>query len=119
SEASEARSWRPTTYFIFSRASCERAMDDVLTEGRPFVTREQQREIDLAIAEALADSPSMGESTLNQSIFRALHLGASVHHAGVLPAVKRLIEVLFERGLCRVAFATEPMVPGIHMPARS
>jgi superfamily II RNA helicase len=118
-EALEARSWLPTIYFIFSRAGCERAMDDVLTEGRPFVRRDQQREIDVAIAEALADSPSMGESNLNQSIFRALHLGAGVHHAGVLPAVKRLIEVLFERGLCRVVFATETMALGIHMPARS
>src|SRR2546425_3124953 len=83
----EARRSLPTIYFIFSRAGCERAMDDVLTEGRPFVTRDQQREIDVAIAEALADSPSMGESNLNQAIFRALHLGAGVHHAGVLPAV--------------------------------
>jgi superfamily II RNA helicase len=118
-EALEAKNWLPTIYFIFSRAGCERAMDDVLTEGRAFVTREQQREIDVAVAEALGESPSMGDSTLNQSIFRALRLGVGVHHAGVLPAVKRLIEVLFERGLCRVVFATETMALGIHMPARS
>src|SRR5213079_2350819 len=55
----------------------------------------------------------------NQAIFRALRLGAGVHHAGVLPAVKRLIEVLFEQGLCRVVFATETMALGIHMPARA
>src|SRR5947207_6411605 len=118
-EALETRRWLPTIYFIFSRAGCERAMDDVLAEGRAFVTRDQPREIDGAIAEALAESPSMGESTLNQAIFRALHFGVGIHHAGVLPAVKRLIEVLFERGLCRVVFATETMALGIHMPARS
>ena len=118
-EALETRAWLPTIYFIFSRAGCERAMDDVLAEGRAFVNRDQQREIDVAIAEALAESPSMGESTLNQAIFRALHFGVGIHHAGVLPAVKRLIEVLFERGLCRVVFATETMALGIHMPARS
>src|SRR5204863_7826664 len=77
-EALEARSWLPTIYFIFSRAGCERAMNDVLTEGRPFVTRDQQREIDLAIAEALADSPSMGESTLHQSHFLAINLCSGV-----------------------------------------
>jgi superfamily II RNA helicase len=118
-EALEARGWLPTIYFIFSRVGCERAMDDVLTEGKAFVTREQQREIDLAIADAMAETPSIGESRLNQSIFRALKLGVGVHHAGVLPAMKRLIEVLFERGLCRVVFATETMALGIHMPARS
>jgi superfamily II RNA helicase len=118
-EALEERRWLPTIYFIFSRAGCERAMDDVLAEGRAFVGREQQREIDVTIADAVGESPSMGESTLNQSVFRALRLGVGVHHAGILPAVKRLIEVLFERGLCRVVFATETMALGIHMPARS
>jgi superfamily II RNA helicase len=118
-EALEARRWLPTLYFIFSRVGCERAMDDVLTEGKAFVTREQQREIDVAIGEAMAETPSIGESRLNQTIFRALRLGVGVHHAGVLPAMKRLIEVLFERGLCRVVFATETMALGIHMPARS
>jgi ATP-dependent RNA helicase HelY len=118
-EALEERKWLPTLYFIFSRAGCERGMDDVLAEGKAFVTREQQREIDLAISEAVSETPSIGESRLNQSIFNALRLGVGIHHAGVLPAMKRLIEVLFERGLCRVVFATETMALGIHMPARS
>src|SRR6059036_386920 len=34
-EVLEARSWLPAIYFIFSRAGCERAMDDVLAEGKP------------------------------------------------------------------------------------
>jgi superfamily II RNA helicase len=118
-EALEARGWLPTIYFIFSRMGCERAMDDVLTEGRTLLTREQQREVDLVIADALSESPSLGESALNQSVFRALRLGVGVHHAGVLPSLKRLIERLFERGLCKVVFATETMSLGIHMPARS
>src|SRR5438876_12437585 len=42
-----------------------------------------------------------------------------LHHAGILPSLKRLIELLFERGLCKVVFATETMSLGIHMPARS
>jgi len=118
-EALEALTWLPTIYFIFSRMGCERAMDDVLTEGRTLLARDQQREVDVVIAEALADSPSLGESQLNQSVFRALRLGVGIHHAGVLPSLKRLIERLFERSLCKVVFATETMSLGIHMPARS
>jgi superfamily II RNA helicase len=118
-EALEARGWLPTIYFIFSRMGCERAMSDVLTEGRTLLSRDQRREVDVLISEALADSPSLGESPLNQSVFRALHLGVGIHHAGVLPSLKRLIERLFERGLCKVVFATETMSLGIHMPARS
>src|SRR5882762_10309585 len=74
-EALEARGWLPTIYFIFSRMGCERAMDDVLTEGRTLLARDQQGEVDLVISEALAESSSLGESQLNQSVFRALRLG--------------------------------------------
>ncbi len=118
-EELEARGWLPAIYFIFSRVGCERAMGDVLTEGRGLLSREQRREVDVAIGEALAESSGMGDSELNQTIFRALALGVGVHHAGILPSLKRLTERLFERGLCKVVFATETMSLGIHMPARS
>ncbi len=118
-EELEARGWLPAIYFIFSRVGCERAMEDVLTEGRGLLSPDQRREVDLAIGEALRESPTMGESELNHVIFRALHLGVAVHHAGILPSLKRLIERLFERGLCKVVFATETMSLGIHMPAKA
>jgi len=118
-EALAARRWLPAIYFIFSRAGCERAMHDVLTEGRSLLTAEQQAEVDRAIGEAVAESPSVGESALSQSVFQGLRIGVALHHAGILPGLKRLIETLFERGLCKVVFATETMSLGIHMPARA
>src|SRR5262250_2853373 len=118
-EALEARGWLPTIYFIFSRVGCERAMQDVLTEGKSLLGAPQQGEVDTAIGELIRESPTVAESVLNQSVFEALRLGIGLHHAGILPSVKRLIEVLFERGLCRAVFATETMSLGIHMPARS
>src|SRR6266566_8062228 len=118
-EAMEGRGWLPAIYFIFSRVGCERALEDVLTEGRALLTSEQQREVDRAIGEAREESPSIGDSVLNQMVFRALRLGFGLHHAGILPSLKRLIERLFERGLCKVVFATETMSLGIHMPARA
>jgi superfamily II RNA helicase len=118
-EALEARGWLPAIYFIFSRVGCERAMQDVLTEGKSLLGSPQQREVDTAIGDLVRESPTVAESTLNQSVFEALRLGIGLHHAGILPSVKRLIEVLFERGLCKVVFATETMSLGIHMPARS
>src|SRR5881409_1415019 len=118
-EAMEGRGWLPAIYFIFSPVGCERALEDVLTEGRALLTSEQQREVDRAIGEAREESPSIGDSVLNQMVFRALRLGFGLHHAGILPSLKRLIERLFERGLCKVVFATETMSLGIHMPARA
>src|SRR5499425_116779 len=118
-EAMEARGWLPAIYFIFSRVGCERAMEDVLNEGRALLSHDQQREVDRAIADAREETPSIGDSELNQTVFRALRLGVGLHHAGILPSLKRLIERLFERGLCKVVFATETMSLGIHMPARA
>ena len=119
-EELEARSWLPAIYFIFSRAGCERAMDEVLEEGRTLLPdRSRRREVEQAITDALEESPALGASAINQSIFQALRVGVGLHHAGILPSLKRLTEVLFERGLVRVVFATETMSLGIHMPARS
>ena len=115
----ETHGWLPAIYFIFSRAGCERAMETVLAEGKPLLTRSQQHQVDEAIREAVSDTPTIAESPLNQSIFQGLGMGVGLHHAGVLPSVKRLIELLFERGLCKVVFATETMSLGIHMPAKS
>ena len=118
-EELEERGWLPAIYFIFSRAGCERAMDEFLEEGRTLLDRARQREVEMAIAEALEESPTLAASALNQTIFQALGVGVGLHHAGILPSLKRLTEVLFERGLVRVVFATETMSLGIHMPARS
>src|SRR5213592_3387692 len=115
----EARGWLPAIYFIFSRAGCERAMDDVLAEGRGLLSATQQDDVDRAINELVEESPTVAESALNQTVFQTLRLGVGLHHAGILPSLKRLIELLFERGLCKVVFATETMSLGIHMPARS
>src|SRR5262245_1715648 len=115
----DARGWLPAIYFIFSRAGCERAMETVLAEGKPLLTRDAQRQVEAAIREATQDNPIIAESPLNQTIFQALGMGVGLHHAGILPSVKRLIELAFERGLCKVVFATETMSLGIHMPAKS
>jgi superfamily II RNA helicase len=115
----DARGWLPAIYFIFSRAGCERALETVLAEGKPLLGKEEQRRVQATIREAVRDTPTIAESPLNQTIFQGLGMGVGLHHAGILPSVKRLIELLFERGLCKVVFATETMSLGIHMPARS
>jgi superfamily II RNA helicase len=118
-EELERRGWLPAIYFIFSRVGCERALDAYLTDGRSLLRPEQQQEVERTIGGAIAESPTLGESPLNQTIFTGLRLGVGLHHAGILPSLKRLIEQLFERGLCKVVFATETMSLGIHMPAKS
>jgi superfamily II DNA/RNA helicase len=48
-----------------------------------------------------------------------LRRGVGVHHAGLLPKYRRVVEELFERKLLAVAVCTETLAAGINLPARS
>ncbi|CCM03670.1 uncharacterized protein FIBRA_05814 [Fibroporia radiculosa] len=41
-----------------------------------------------------------------------------IHHGGLLPIVKEVVEILFARGLVKVLFATETFAMGVNMPAK-
>ena len=45
--------------------------------------------------------------------------GIGSHHAGMLPAHKSFVELLFRHQLIKVVFATETLAAGINMPART
>lgn len=44
--------------------------------------------------------------------------GIGVHHGGLLPILKEMVEILFGRGLVKVLFATETFAMGVNMPAK-
>jgi len=116
----QERRWLPAIYFIFSRSGCERALRRFLEDGGSLLEPERRAEVDEAVANTLRDYPSiMPETEVNSLLLEGLRRGAGLHHAGILPALKRLVEGLFERGLVKVVFATETMSLGIHMPAKS
>ncbi|XP_074427802.1 superkiller complex protein 2, partial [Larus michahellis] len=48
-----------------------------------------------------------------------LQRGIGVHHSGVLPLLKEVVEMLFSQGLVKVLFATETFAMGVNMPART
>src|SRR5579884_3491648 len=48
-----------------------------------------------------------------------LRRGVGVHHAGLLPKYRRVVEDLFEKKLLSVAVCTETLAAGINLPARS
>lgn len=48
-----------------------------------------------------------------------LRRGVGVHHAGLLPKYRRVVEDLFEKKLLAVAVCTETLAAGINLPARS
>jgi superfamily II RNA helicase len=45
--------------------------------------------------------------------------GIGVHHGGLLPILKEMVEILFSRNLIKILFATETFAMGVNMPARA
>ena len=48
-----------------------------------------------------------------------LQKGIGVHHGGMLPILKEVVEMLFSKGLVKILFATETFAMGVNFPART
>lgn len=110
----------PAIYFIFSRAGCDAATHRLAETGLR-LTDSAERSAIRKIAEMRTDHLT-GEDLdvlgYNDWV-SALEMGVGAHHAGLVPAFKETVEVLFESGLLSVVFATETLALGINMPAKT
>ena len=116
-----AQGMLPAIYFIFSRRGCQEALSRCATHGLDLNSLEEKFLVDDLLADRLSavDDPeeaAVYSSALNMTMLRA---GIAVHHAGLLPYVKETVELLFQRGLLKVVFATETLALGLNMPARA
>jgi len=110
----------PVIVFIFSRAACDDAVHQCRRDGLRFTTVEQRHEIDLIAESRLVDFSEEDLTALEFADFiDSLRRGLAMHHAGMVPAFREIVETCFERNLLAVVFATETLALGVNMPARS
>ncbi len=108
----------PCLYFLPGRKAVEEAAFSC--KGHSLVSAEEREHIQEEIEfwrQAMSD-----EDCQLQQVARLTHLlpsGIGYHHAGLIPALKQLIERLFVKGLLRAVFATDTLAMGVNMPARS
>ena len=76
-------------------------------------TREQRG----AIAEAIGGFRFT--TGFGKTLSRLVRAGIGVHHAGMLPRYRRLVETLAQRGLLRVICGTDTLGVGINVPIRT
>jgi ATP-dependent RNA helicase HelY len=111
----------PAIYFLFSRRDCEDYAQR-LSIMRPLLVRddETRRRIDHVIGTYL-NGLRDEDRELDQvkAITKLARQGIGFHHAGLLPLLKQLVEVLFTHGLMQVVFATDTLALGVNMPART
>ena len=97
--------------FCFNREECWTVAEQL--KGKKLLADGQQAELAKRLA---AYNWSQGAGPKLKQI---LQRGVGVHHAGVLPKYKRIVEELFQQKLLSVTVCTETLAAGINLPARS
>ncbi|TCJ00031.1 DEAD/DEAH box helicase [Aeromicrobium sp. IC_218] len=101
----------PVYVVHFTQASAlERAQ--ALTSVK-VATREERD----AIAEQIGDFRFT--SAFGKTLSRLVRMGIGVHHAGMLPRYRRLVETLTQAGLLKVVCGTDTLGVGINVPIRT
>ena len=109
----------PALFFVFSRKKCEQYAAAVT---RSLITGEEQAQVEKIITQQLLKIRGHEKySNLPQFLMlkRMLLKGVSVHHSGLIPIFKELIELLFAQKLVKVLFATETFAVGVNMPTKT
>lgn len=110
----------PAIFFIFSRAGCDAAVQQVRRSGIRLTTHEERLEIRATVEDRTRTLLDEDLAVLGYwEWLDNLQRGVAAHHAGLLPAFKEVVEDLFQRKLVKVVFATETLALGINMPART
>eukprot|EP00980_Cylindrotheca_fusiformis_P031501 scaffold26468_cov162-Cylindrotheca_fusiformis.AAC.3 len=94
------RNLNPVIVFSFSKKDCEKY---ALALNREDYTDDVEKDL---ITQVLALLP-------------LLKRGIGIHHGGLLPILKEIVEILFSEGLIKALFATETFSIGINMPAKT
>ncbi|AQK68640.1 DExH-box ATP-dependent RNA helicase DExH11 [Zea mays] len=105
----------PVVIFCFSKNRCDKSADSMF--GTDLTSSSEKSEIrvfcDKAFSRLKGSDRNLPQVVGIQSLLRR---GIGVHHAGLLPIVKEVVEMLFCRG---VLFSTETFAMGVNAPART
>ena len=113
-----SRNFEPCLVFAFNKVDCEH--HSRIVSKCEYTTEEERNNIE-KIFEAAIESLSEEDQELPQmkGLLPLLRKGIGVHHEGLLPLAKEIVEILFQEGLVKVLFTTETFSLGINMPART
>ena len=101
----------PALVFCFNRDECWSVAEQL--KGLDLMSSAQKAALNKEVDRF--DWPQGVGPKLKQMLRR----GVGVHHAGLLPKYRRVVEELFEKKLLSVALCTETLAAGINLPARS
>jgi len=92
------------------RAAAERAQDFLSID---FCSKEEKKEIALVLEGVKFKTP------FGKDIQRLLKHGIGIHHAGLLPKYRVLVEKLAQKGMLKLIFGTDTLGVGVNVPIRT
>ncbi len=101
----------PALVFCFNRDECWSVAEQL--KGLPLLPEAQKAALHAEVGK-LDWTQGVGPK-----MKQMLHRGVGVHHAGLLPKYRRVVEDLFLRKLLACVICTETLASGINLPARS
>ncbi|KAM3847414.1 superkiller complex protein 2 isoform 2-T2 [Vipera latastei] len=108
----------PVVAFTFSRNRCDENASMLTTVD--LTTTTEKSEIHVFFQKCISRLKGA-----DRQLPQVLHMvdllkrGIGVHHSGILPILKEVVEMLFSKGLVKILFATETFAMGVNMPART
>jgi ATP-dependent RNA helicase DOB1 len=112
------KNYNPVIVFSFSKRECEGLA--LKMSKLDFNTEEEHEMISKVFNNAIGQlAESDQELPQIKHILPLLRRGIGIHHSGLLPILKEVIEILFQEGLIKVLFATETFSIGLNMPAKT
>ncbi|KAI8866476.1 antiviral helicase [Ramicandelaber brevisporus] len=112
------RQYHPVIVFSFSRKQCE---FNALQMSKLNLNSDTERDLVNTVFNNAIHTLSEEDRKLPhiENILPLLRRGIGIHHSGLLPLIKEVIELLFQEGLLKVLFATETFSIGLNMPSRT
>jgi superfamily II RNA helicase len=101
----------PVYLVHFTQLACAGTAQNLMSSN--FCTKEEKREI----AEVLEDANF--RSPYGKEVSKLLRHGIGIHHAGLLPKYRVLVEKLAQRGLLKVVCGTDTLGVGVNVPIRT
>ncbi|PSS02926.1 DExH-box ATP-dependent RNA helicase [Actinidia chinensis var. chinensis] len=112
------RQYDPVILFSFSKRECEIL---AMQMAKMDLNEDDEKANIETIFWSAMDMLSDDDKKLPQvsNMLPILKRGIGVHHSGLLPILKEVIEILFQEGLIKCLFATETFSIGLNMPAKT
>ena len=112
------KNYHPVIVFSFSKRECE---SNALQLSKIDFNTSDEKDLVKKIYENAIQSLGEDDRELPQiqHLLPLLQRGIGIHHSGLLPILKEVIEIMFQEGLLKVLFATETFSIGLNMPAKT